>query len=225
METWRKIKSSIRRESSGPQPQSEEEAIQFAVDATIHDNEGQMRHLLSVCPMLTPTYTFGKAERSLLHVAASFGAVNIVRVLIHHGIDVDIQDAAGVTPTHLAARNGHKRCLRQLIEEYHADTRKVDSDGFTAVHWLAANGRTELLCYMLDLGHLVDWEDKQGQSALHVAAQSGHAPAVTSLIERGATVNKVDSLGKTPLFLACKYGQADCTSILIQHGATLTADV
>lgn len=40
-----------------------------------------------------------------------------MRFLVESGGPVDAQDKDGVTPTHLAARNGHKKMLRMLIFE------------------------------------------------------------------------------------------------------------
>lgn len=57
--------------------------------------------------------------------------------------------------------------------------------GFTPVHWLAANGRTALLTFLLDLGQDIDLTDKEGQTALMVACHSGHAATTTYLLDRG----------------------------------------
>ena len=67
---------------------------------------------------------------------------------------MDVQDIAGITPAILAARNGHKKALRMFLVEFHADPGIVDNDGLTATHWLASNGRTELLQYFLESGVL-----------------------------------------------------------------------
>ena len=52
--------------------------------------------------------------------------------------------------------------------------RSVTMCVFCQIHWLAVNGRTELLHDLLQHVVAVDVEDSQGQTALHVAAQNGH---------------------------------------------------
>lgn len=42
------------------------------------------------------------------------------------------------------------------------------------IHWLAVNGRTELLHDLVQHVSDVDVEDAMGQTALHVACQNGH---------------------------------------------------
>ena len=106
---------------------------------------------------------FGRAKRQLLHVAASFGASNCIATLLKQGLDVNAQDNTGVTSLHLAARNGHERCLRILVEQFKADTRIVDCDGYTVLHCLACNGRTKLLAYMLGISPNIEDVDRQGQ--------------------------------------------------------------
>ena len=63
----------------------------------------------------------------------------------------------------LAARNNHQRFLRTLVDDYHADVTVVDVDNSTVLHWLACNGRTELLRYALTFPISVNHQDCRGQ--------------------------------------------------------------
>ncbi|CAL8115162.1 unnamed protein product [Orchesella dallaii] len=58
-------------------------------------------------------------ERSLLHYAATYGDINVVRwlctELIEKGIHVDIRDSGGMTPLHDAAKSGHIIVCHELI--------------------------------------------------------------------------------------------------------------
>lgn len=47
-------------------------------------------------------------------------------------------------------------------------------DPLLQIHWLAVNGRTELLHDLVQHVSNVDVEDAMGQTALHVACQNGH---------------------------------------------------
>ncbi|ERE82688.1 E3 ubiquitin-protein ligase [Cricetulus griseus] len=58
--------------------------------------------------------------------------------------------------------------------EYSADVNICNNEGLTAIHWLAVNGRTELLHDLVQHVSDVDVEDAMGQTALHVACQNGH---------------------------------------------------
>uniref|UniRef100_A0A8C9F1B6 Uncharacterized protein n=1 Tax=Pavo cristatus TaxID=9049 RepID=A0A8C9F1B6_PAVCR len=66
-----------------------------------------------------------------------------------------------------------KKCMSKLLE-YSADVNICNNEGLTAIHWLAVNGRTELLHDLVQHVSNVDVEDAMGQTALHVACQNGH---------------------------------------------------
>jgi ankyrin repeat protein len=55
-------------------------------------------------------------NRTPLHLAARFGKVEIVQMLIGAGADVDAQDEVGWTPLHWAAWNGEIESVRMLID-------------------------------------------------------------------------------------------------------------
>lgn len=50
----------------------------------------------------------------------------------------------------------------------------LNSGFMLQIHWLAVNGRTELLHDLVQHVSNVDVEDAMGQTALHVACQNGH---------------------------------------------------
>ncbi|XP_078600324.1 E3 ubiquitin-protein ligase HACE1-like isoform X2 [Branchiostoma floridae x Branchiostoma japonicum] len=141
----------------------------------------------------------------------------------------------GCTALHLAARNGQKKCLAKLLE-YNADVNIRNNEGLTTIHWLAVNGRTELLHDLLqhvrengdveggDRKQNVDVEDAQGQTALHVACQNGHKSTVLCLLDNGADINRPNVTGATPLSFACSHGQRDTAQILLSRGAKYLGD-
>ncbi|MBL8992542.1 MAG: ankyrin repeat domain-containing protein, partial [Spirochaetia bacterium] len=55
-------------------------------------------------------------ERSLLHVAAEWGQLEMVRVLIQNGVDVNAVDKAGYTPLMLASQQGKTEIAETLLD-------------------------------------------------------------------------------------------------------------
>eukprot|EP00040_Diaphanoeca_grandis_P032308 m.195532 g.195532 ORF g.195532 m.195532 type:complete len:967 (-) comp32573_c1_seq3:107-3007(-) len=221
--------------SNGTEDLTSSDLVPLIFECIIGDNAARLMAIInsSVEPSnqsainstrLDVNSTFGRAERPLLHVASSLGAHDCLCVLVRNGADVDKKDSQGTTATHLAARNGHKKCIESLVLHYHADVSVADDDGYTAVHWLARNGRLSSLEFMLNLGPSVDFEDHNGQTALHVTCQGGHTPCASYLIQRGANINKVDNLGRNCLFYASKCGSHECCELLLRHGVQLVSD-
>lgn len=56
------------------------------------------------------------AGNAALHVAAAFGFVDLVRLILNTGADVDQRTNDGGTPLHLACIKGHLDCVRVLVE-------------------------------------------------------------------------------------------------------------
>jgi hypothetical protein len=54
---------------------------------------------------------------STLHWAASFGQVEIARLLISNGCEIDVNNAAGDTPLYIAVKGLHVELIRLLLEE------------------------------------------------------------------------------------------------------------
>ncbi|XP_025021271.1 E3 ubiquitin-protein ligase HACE1 isoform X3 [Python bivittatus] len=108
--------------------------------------------------------------------------------------------------------------------EYSADVNICNNEGLTAIHWLAVNGRTELLHDLVQHVANVDVEDAMGQTALHVACQNGHKTTVQCLLDSGADINRPNVSGATPLYFACSHGQRDTAQILLMRGAKYLPD-
>uniref|UniRef100_A0A8C2ZYJ9 Ankyrin repeat domain 6b n=1 Tax=Cyclopterus lumpus TaxID=8103 RepID=A0A8C2ZYJ9_CYCLU len=73
-----------------------------------------------------------KYGRSPLHLAAHKGHIEVVRILLKAGCDLDIQDDAGDTPLHVAAALNHKKSVRLLLEAG-ADSNICNNAGQTAL--------------------------------------------------------------------------------------------
>ncbi|MEE6514953.1 hypothetical protein FKM82_023404 [Ascaphus truei] len=122
---------------------------------------------------------------------------------------------------HIAAKQ--KKCMSKLLE-FNADVNICNNEGLTAIHWLAVNGRTELLHDLVQHVTNVDVEDAMGQTALHVACQNGHKTTVLCLLDSGADINRPNVSGATPLYFACSHGQRDTAQILLSRSAKYLPD-
>jgi hypothetical protein len=119
-----------------------------------------------------------------LHLAATSGAVEAVRLLIERGQSVHSAAANGSTPLHWAAGSGHADVVRLLLtagagtrarsSTWRSTVRGNDS-GQLPAHWAAASGHTEVLELLLhhDPTALLMQDERQMVPAA-VAARDGH---------------------------------------------------
>jgi ankyrin repeat protein len=144
--------------------------------------------------------------------SGSMSSSEIVRKLVEHGADVNVQmengDAelgrftmSGSTPFLLAARASDIRFM-QLLLELGADPKITNADNCMPL--LAAAG----------VGALGDGEEAAGTD------EEAHE-AVRMLLEAGADVNAVDNNGETVMHGAAYQSRANLVPLLVEHGAEI----
>lgn len=69
-------------------------------------------------------------ENSLLHIAAEYDRMAIMRWLILEGVDIERANERGETPLHVAAKEGNKRCVSMLLS-FDANTTARDQKNYT----------------------------------------------------------------------------------------------
>uniref|UniRef100_A0AAQ4Q8U9 Sosondowah ankyrin repeat domain family member Aa n=1 Tax=Gasterosteus aculeatus aculeatus TaxID=481459 RepID=A0AAQ4Q8U9_GASAC len=90
-----------------------------------------------------------------------------------------------------------------LLQDTRLAQKKDFMSGFTALHWAAKNGNSEMIHRLVDTprrrGTYVDINSKAhgGYTPLHIAAMHGHGEVAALLVQRyGANVNERDHDGK-----------------------------
>ncbi|WP_419247334.1 ankyrin repeat domain-containing protein [Wolbachia endosymbiont of Rhagoletis indifferens] len=140
-------------------------------------------------------------EFTLLHFAVNFGDINVTKLLLEEGADIDIKDQNKNTSLHLAASNGHTDTVKLLMEKG-SDLSVVDKEGNTSLHLAASNGHTDIVKLLVEKGSDLSAVNKNGDTLLHLAASNGHTDIVKLLVEKGSDLSAVNKNGDTPLNIA-----------------------
>lgn len=180
--------------------------------------------------------------RTALHIACSFGRLEIMQLLVEAGANVDICSSSGQTPLHEACISGRYEILQEMLSEV-ADLDMVDNNGLSAAHYCALNGEVTCLsllcnqvidfsfvsitlefplCYVILQGCDICLEDNQGQTGVHLAAMRNHPEIIQCLMERGMELDTADHKGKTPAHYAAKYGNVACLQCLAKSAVDMT---
>ena len=157
-----------------------------------------------------------------LHVAGANGHVEIARLLVNAGGDVNVRDVHDNTPLHLAAYGGHAELVRFLLSAG-ANVNCVDEDGDTPLHDAARHKHgAEVMRLLLEAGCKVDVKDLAGYEPLHVAALNGADETIRCLLAFGADVNSVGGSLGTPINAALEHsGERSTLAVLLEAGATI----
>ena len=121
-----------------------------------------------------------------------------VAALRRTSIDVNLKDAVGRTPLHIAAEKGDIDVAMFLIETG-ADVNVTDAKGNTPlIFFIHKTADLKLIRRLLEKGAAVNTQNRTGETALMYAAWRGHANIVRLLLENRADAtlkNRQDDTG------------------------------
>ncbi|XP_064781523.1 ankyrin repeat domain-containing protein 6-like isoform X4 [Oncorhynchus masou masou] len=155
-----------------------------------------------------------KYGRSPLHLASYKGHIEVLRILLKAGCDLDIQDDGEQTALHRAAVVGNSDVISALIQEGCALDRQ-DKDGNTALHEVSWHGNSQSVKLLVKAGANVHAKNKAGNTALHLACQNGHAQSSKVLLLGGSRPDSKNHVGDTCLHVAARYNHVSMLRILL----------
>ncbi|XP_033735456.1 poly [ADP-ribose] polymerase tankyrase-like [Pecten maximus] len=168
--------------------------------------------------------------------------VDIAKVLLEGGAEVNSVDVNKCTPLHLAVScncgtSNASTDLEELLISRGANLFAKDIENRLPIHYtFVQQGRpgtsSQLdpveLCSVLTKAmkdQQIDETDKYSRTPLHLAANRGATICCVHLLQRKAEVNRRDKEGNTPLSLAVSKGHDSCAIMLIQKGANVADKV
>lgn len=161
-----------------------------------------------------------------LHTAVRNSNVDVIRVLLTKGANVNFQNGAGLTPLHGAAcRYGNmdshqNEIIDLLLERDGVNVNLRGTSGETPIHFAAESGNKHVVEALLRKGAIIDSVTSNGSTPLHQAVIHRNTDMAEFLLGHGAQVDIARSLdGATPLHLAIYLGALDLVKLLLNNGA------
>ena len=152
-----------------------------------------------------------------LHTAASVNHIEMVKLLIKHGANINSKDESDNSPLHMAIYGGHGKLAKLLIESgAYIHSRNYNDN--LPIQMAAHAGLPEVIQQLIEAGSPINAQDQVGDTPLHDAALQGQVEAAQVLLGAGADVNATNNAGKTPLDLAEQQGHDSLTEILKAAG-------
>ncbi|KAL7512181.1 hypothetical protein ACHAXN_010353 [Cyclotella atomus] len=150
------------------------------------------------------------------------GSMDVLKLLLEEGADVNACNKWRETPLLIAANNGHADAVRALLRSG-ADPGLCSEAGWSALTFAAHKGYDEIVQALLDADAPVNCRVTEDLSTpLHKAcagSKPGHLSAVHMLLEGDADVHALNKWRETPLLTAANHGQCEAVEALLDYGA------
>ena len=164
-----------------------------------------------------------------VHLASFHGGFKVAKLLLDHGVDINVRDKEGRTPLHeslIDLRNNmvdyYIDAVRSLLE-HGADVNALDNNHLTPLHVVSQYGNIKATRVLLEHGADVGARDNKDSTPLHLASQHGNPEIARILLEYGADVHSLDGNHSTPLHVASRRGSVKIAGVLLEHGADVHA--
>ncbi|KAJ7112597.1 hypothetical protein C8R44DRAFT_882361 [Mycena epipterygia] len=158
-----------------------------------------------------------------LRVASRLGHINIVRLLLEKGADVNTADAEHGSALQAACSGGHTETVRLLLEKG-ADVNAEGGEYGNALQAASYGGSPEIVRILLKEGADVNAEGGSYGTALQAASYGGSPEIVRILLKEGADVNAVGGEYGNALQAASYHGSPEIVRILLMEGADINAE-
>jgi hypothetical protein len=113
-----------------------------------------------------------RSHLTALGLASFVGSVEVSRLLIRHGADVNSRTRNDWTPLNRASKQGHLNLVRFLIEN-HADVDSPNHEGVTPLHSAASKGHLDIVKVLIESGADFIRRNDDSKTPLDLAFDNG----------------------------------------------------
>ncbi len=148
------------------------------------------------------------------------GNLDLVKMLVEAGANVDLPDACGTVPLVRAIVSIHdtNEVVKYLID-CGADVNACLGESGTPLEAAVQEHAADIVKVLLDAGAAPRVSSEKREASLLTASDWGDVDIVEMLLEAGADPNSHDEDNYTPLAAACRWGHAEAAELLLKAGA------
>ena len=127
-----------------------------------------------------------------LSIAVKAGLLDIAKLLVKNGAEVNQANNDNETLLHWAAIRGHSKVVELLLQQEDIKVNATDkTTGSTPLHIAAGNSHLNIVELLVKHKQIhLNATDKYGRTPLHIAAQNGHLEVAELLLKNGANINQ-----------------------------------
>lgn len=163
--------------------------------AIINNHTNMARYLLKTVAeadkVTSEDYFQLQQHKASIILAAQYGCVDIVKMLLDFGTDINgWRQHGNNTPIEIAVKKNHLALVKYLLETGRIDINSVHPDTMSLLALAAATGSCHMIHCLLERGAQIDGGFGNSHTPLAYAAQQGHINATCYLLDNGANIYK-----------------------------------
>ncbi|KAF3016531.1 hypothetical protein E8E14_011820 [Neopestalotiopsis sp. 37M] len=193
---------------AGSNPSGMNIFVQGHQDGNPRSQQSELDDHVNVIPL-------GEAHNEAFITAVGKGSIEITRLLLERGVDVNFRNEFGQTALSEAIQNHHTAILELLLEKG-ADVNIPEHDDYTHLTSAVIRDRMGVAKLLIANGADLNFRNETGQTALHYAAR-GHRVR----LERQPYITLHNETGETALHYSARVWNTDMVKMLILKGADL----
>jgi ankyrin repeat protein len=175
----------------------------------------------------THTHTHTLAGMTGIHIAAKFGNIRVIDVLLANSMSIDMPDEMVCSPPFTAEHLGMRaimlhsaQCVSVSPKRAQESRRKTHvavvyvlcgAQGWTPLHHACCAGRNTTVGYLLEKNANVNADNKNNETPLHLAFGNGHMEIIRLLMQvsqspwllRAEAIHLLRLRTQRPLLLTC----------------------
>lgn len=168
-------------------------------------------------------YIYDSNGTTLLHIASDKGDIDLVKLLLRRGADVNARTHdLHHCPIHMAIMAGHRDVINELVKAGSKITH-YSQNGYAPLHLATLGSYKNIVEMLLGYGVDVNMVSGHGNSSLHIAVMEQAYEVAKLLLGKGANVDAKNDSGWCPLHCAVEGGQVKFVEVLLQYGAHINS--
>lgn len=156
-------------------------------------------------------------KQTPLHLAAGNGQIEVCKLLLELGANIDATDDLGQKPIHVAAQNNFSEVAKLFLQAHPNLVNATSKDGNTCAHIAAIQGSVKVIEELMkfDRQGVISARNKVTDATpLQLAAEGGHADVVKALVRAGASCTDENKAGFTAVHLAAQNGHGQVLDVM-----------
>lgn len=165
-------------------------------------------------------------ETTPLLYAISNGNLEIIKLLVDSGADVNKADITGLTPLMMASSTGKIDVVSYLIKKG-TKVKAVDNKGYTSLSYAIVNDNIEGVDLLLKQGlsFKKHYDGFYGMSDLMLAAENNSIKVAQKIIDKTDLINVYDEENRSAVYYAVKKNNYEVVKLLIENGARVESEL